>query len=155
MTRNALIAVSCLVASCHSEPPPATEPPAEGSSEPIVEVPSEPAMPNGASLLLGEFEYVASHNSIEIRRAIRVTSSSITRLVDGRVTSESSYAIVEDHPGRVTVEVHEDGRPPARRSFEFSDEDHVADVVTPELVFSRTTSADEVAPPPEGSAEPL
>jgi hypothetical protein len=119
----------------------------------VAELPAEPQLPSGAELLTGEFEYVAAHHGTEIRRAVRIADGLMTRLVDGRVTSEAPYTIVETRPGRVTVEISETGRPPARRSFEFSDADHMVDVVTPELLFARvedpttTTTA-----PSEGSA---
>ena len=153
MTRFLLIAIGCCLTACHSDPPSA-DPPPEGSAEEVVQVPAEPALPAGAELIVGEFEYVASHHGVEIRRAVRVADGAMTRLVDGLITSESPYVVIEDLPGRVTVEVTSAGRPPARRTFAFSDADHMVDVVTPELVFERTAAADEVDPAPaDGSAD--
>lgn len=129
------------------------------TSEEALESPAEPSMPWGASLLDGEFEYVATHNGREIRRSIRAHGSELTRLVDGRITATASFQVVEDEPGRVTLEVRESGRTAVRRTFEFIDGDHMFDVVTPEQVFERTDfvppSEEDGALLGEGSGEAL
>lgn len=148
-TLTILLAVAFASCSASEVDEPPSDPVQEARVEPAE--PPAPALPNGAELLRGEFEYVATHHGREIRRSLRVHDRNFTRLVDGGVTATGSFDVVTTEAGRVTVEVAEEGRTPIRRTFAFLDDDRMFDVVTPDLVFERTDFEPPNAPGPDGS----
>jgi hypothetical protein len=91
MRINAFIVIMSLCAGCSGSEEPASVPePTVNEGSAVAAEPAPPpisALPNGAELLGGEFEFTGSHNGHELRHALRYDGSTFTRIVNGRTTA--------------------------------------------------------------------
>lgn len=156
MTRFAAIALATSLAACSrgGEAPSPSAP--EAAAPAVAASPDVPApTPLGSATLGGAFEFRTEVAGESISYGLRFDGAKLERLARGVVVASSPYSIVDDGPGRVTIEVSEAGAPPTRRELLFPTPDALVDAAAPGMSYARIASADEVAPPSgSGDAAP-